>query len=252
MNSEKINMLKFGLIGKNISYSFSRSYFLEKFSREGISAAYENFDLQDISEFPEMLRNNPGLKGLNVTIPYKEQIIPFLDALDPVASEIGAVNTIRIGKNRELTGFNTDHFGFSEAIRPHLQSYHKKALVLGTGGASKAVEYALKSLGIEVTFVSRNPKNDSLSYYDLDEAVLAEHTVIINCTPLGTFPKITEYPPVPVEKISPRHLIFDLIYNPPVTRLMELTKERGATVLNGYEMLELQAKKAWTIWTYEF
>lgn len=241
-------MTKFGLIGRNISYSFSRTYFTEKFNNEGISASYQNFDLQDISEFPGVINNTPNLKGLNVTIPYKEQIISFLDTLDPVASEIGAVNTIKLHPDGKLTGFNTDYFGFAEAIKPHLKNHHQNAMILGTGGASKAVAYALKSLGIEITFVSRTPKKGSLSYNDLDEAVMAANTVIINCTPLGTFPKTEEYPPIPVDKINRQHLIFDLIYNPPETKLMELAKQRGARVLNGYEMLELQAEKAWEIW----
>lgn len=249
MNTETNNMLKFGLIGRNISYSFSRKYFTDKFSREDISAKYGNFDLQDITEFPKVIRDNPDLCGLNVTIPYKEQIISFLDALDPIASEIGAVNTIRIEKNGKLTGFNTDYFGFTEALRPHLKSHHQKALIMGTGGASKAVTYALEKLGIKVSVVSRKPEGDRLGYDDLDEAVLSTHLLIINCTPLGTFPKTTEYPPIPVETITDRHLIFDLIYNPSITRLMEVTESKGATAINGYQMLVLQAEKAWEIWT---
>ena len=241
-------MHKFGLLGKDISYSFSRGYFTQKFGREGIFATYENFDLQNISEFPEVFNKNPALKGLNVTIPYKEQIIPFLDALDPVASEIGAVNTIRIEKSGKLTGFNTDHFGFAKAIRPHLKKHHQKALVLGTGGASKAVQYALRHLGITVQFVSRTAGSGTLSYDELDEQILSEFKIIINCTPLGTFPKTAEYPPVPVELIFSKHLIFDLIYNPPVTKLMELAGTQGATVVNGQKMLEFQAEKAWEIW----
>lgn len=241
-------MRKFGLLGKNISYSFSRGYFTEKFSKEGISATYENFDLQDISRFPEVLKTNSELKGLNVTIPYKEEIIPFLDALDPVASQIGAVNTIRIEKSGKLTGFNTDHFGFAEALRPYLKEHHTKALILGTGGASKAVQYALKSLGIEVQFVSRSPGENILSYGQLEEQILSEYTIIVNCTPLGTYPNTAEFPPVPVELLTAEHLVFDLIYNPPITKLMELAQSRGATVVNGQKMLEFQAEKAWEIW----
>lgn len=241
-------MRKFGLLGKNISYSFSRGYFTEKFSREGIYATYENFDLQNISEFPNVLKKNPDLAGLNVTIPYKEQIIPFLDGLDPVASEIGAVNTLKIEKSGKLTGFNTDHFGFAEAIRPYLKKHHKKALILGTGGASKAVLYALQSLGIEARFVSRNPGKNILGYDQLGEQILSEYTIIVNCTPLGTFPNTNQYPPVQAELISSNHLVFDLIYNPPLTKLMELAQSRGATVVNGQKMLEFQAEKAWEIW----
>ncbi|MEG9328834.1 shikimate dehydrogenase [Salinimicrobium catena] len=241
-------MLKYGLLGKNISYSFSRGYFTEKFRREGISATYENFDLQDISKFSEVLKKNPELQGLNVTIPYKEQIIPFLDELDPVAAEIGAVNTIKFINNGQLIGYNTDHFGFTEAIRPHLKEHHKKALILGTGGASKAVHYALKALGMEVRFVSRTPAEKVLSYYELNKSTFSEYTVIVNCTPLGTFPGTDQFPPVPTDFFSSKHLVFDLIYNPPVTKLMEIARSKGATVVNGQRMLELQAEKAWDIW----
>lgn len=241
-------MRKFGLIGRNISYSFSRGYFSEKFSREEIRASYENFDLEDISGFPKVLKDNPELEGLNVTIPYKEKIIPFLDALDPVASKIGAVNTIRIDRSGKLTGYNTDYFGFTGAIKPFLKAQHSKALILGTGGASKAVAYALKHLGIKITFVSRKPSERSISYSVLDSEIMASHKVIVNCTPLGTSPNTSEYPPVPIEYLTQEHLIFDLIYNPPVTKLMELSKLRGATVVNGQRMLEFQAEKAWEIW----
>lgn len=241
-------MRKFGLIGRNISYSFSRSYFSEKFNREEIRASYENFDLEDISGFPKVLKDKPELEGLNVTIPYKEEIIPFLDALDPIASEIGAVNTIRIDRSGKLTGYNTDYFGFTQAIKPFLKAQHSKALILGTGGASKAVAYALKNLGIKITFVSRKPSERSISYSVLDSEIMASHKVIVNCTPLGTSPNTSEYPPVPIEYLTQEHLIFDLIYNPPVTKLMELSKLRGATVVNGQRMLELQAEKAWEIW----
>ena len=241
-------MRKFGLIGRNISYSFSRKYFSEKFSREGIAASYENFDLQEIEEFPEVIKNQPEVKGLNVTIPYKQTIFPFLDTLDPVAEDIGAVNTIKVEKDGKLTGYNTDHFGFAEALKPYLKPHHTKALILGTGGASKAVNYALESLGITTSFVSRTPSKNVISYDDLSAEVLADHTVIVNTTPLGTFPEIAEFPAVPVEHLNPQHLLFDLIYNPPKTALMQKAEDRGATVLNGQKMLELQAEKAWEIW----
>ena len=241
-------MRKFGLVGRNISYSFSRKFFSEKFSTEGIDATYENFDLQDISEFPEVIKTNPELAGLNVTIPYKQAIFPFLDELDPIAEEIGAVNTIKVGADAKLTGFNTDYFGFSQALLPHLKSRHKKALVLGTGGASKAVVYALKTLGISSQFVSRSASENAISYTDLDTDVMEEHLLLINCTPLGTFPNNSEYPDIPIQNIGKNHLVFDLIYNPPVTKLLELAKTNGATILNGREMLEFQAEKAWEIW----
>lgn len=241
-------MNRYGLIGRNISYSFSRHYFSEKFAAEGIAASYENFDLQDISEFPEIIRQHPDLRGLNVTIPYKEEIFPFLNALDPVAAEIGAVNTIKIGKDGSLTGFNTDHVGFTGAIKPFLKPYHQKALILGTGGASKAVKYALNSLGIDHTLVSRRASENAISYRDIFEEILRDHLVIVNTTPLGTTPATDEYPALPVNLLTSRHLLFDLIYNPPKTKLMQLAEARGATVLNGKKMLELQAEKAWEIW----
>ena len=241
-------MRKFGLIGRNISYSFSRNYFSEKFLREGISGSYENFDLKNISEFPAVLKENPELKGLNVTIPYKEEIIPFLDSLDPVASEIGAVNTIKLEASGKLIGYNTDYFGFAEALKPYLEEHHKKALILGTGGASKAIAYALKTLDIEYKFVSRKASEEKLSYEELNEQMLKEYTLLVNCSPLGTFPKIEEHPKIPFQHLTRNHLIFDLIYNPPQTRFMELAIDQGATVVNGQKMLEMQAEKAWDIW----
>lgn len=241
-------MRRYGLIGRNISYSFSRHYFSEKFAAEGIDATYENFDLQDISAFPEVLLKHPNLKGLNVTIPYKETIFPFLDAIDPVAAEIGAVNTIHFGKDAKLTGYNTDHEGFAGAIRPYLMPYHQKALILGTGGASKAVKYALDSLKIPSSFVSRKLSGNTILYRDLSRKILDSHHVIINTTPLGTFPATEEFPALPIDHLDSRHLVFDLIYNPPKTKLMQLAEAQGATVLNGQKMLELQAEKAWEIW----
>lgn len=242
-------MRKYGLIGKNISYSFSRGYFREKFQRENIIASYENFDLESLSAFPEILRHNPGLHGLNVTIPYKEEILSFLDRIDPVATEIGAVNTIRIGPEGILEGYNTDYTGFLEALRPHLRPADKKALVLGTGGASKAIHYALNTLGIKSQAVSRTPSENTLRYEELGEAILREHQILVNCTPLGTAPRTSAYPPVPTQFLGPDHLVFDLIYNPPTTRLLSLARQQGARTLNGQRMLELQADKAWEIWT---
>lgn len=241
-------MRKFGLIGRNISYSFSREYFSKKFLREGITADYENFDLQIITELPALLKSNPELKGLNVTIPYKEEIIPFLDSLDPVASEIGAVNTIKVETSGRLIGYNTDYFGFAEALKPHLKPQHKNALILGTGGASKAIAYALKTLNIEYKFVSRKASGDKLTYEELNEQVLKKYNLLINCSPVGTFPKTEEHPNIPFQHLTHDHLIFDLIYNPPKTKFMELAQERGATVVNGQKMLEFQAEKAWEIW----
>lgn len=241
-------MRKFGLLGKNISYSFSRNYFSNKFGKLEIDASYENFDLQDIYSFPDIMRNHPKLEGLNVTIPYKEQIIPFLDELDRTAAEIGAVNTIKISEDGNLKGYNTDYFGFVESIRPFLKPIHRRALILGTGGASKAVAYGLKSLDIPVQYVSRKASEISLSYEQLSEDIMQGHQVIVNCTPLGTSPNTQEFPAVPVNLISGDHLVFDLIYNPAETTLMKLSSENGATVVNGLRMLELQAERAWEIW----
>lgn len=239
----------YGLIGKNIEYSFSRKYFSKKFEAEDINATYKNFDLQDIEEFPGILTANPDAGGFNVTIPYKEAIIPHLDRLDKVAQEIGAVNTIKIEKDSSLTGFNTDYFGFTESIKPYLKAHHTRALILGTGGASKAVAYGLEQLGITYSFVSRSQKTGEFTYSQLTHDVLQEFTILINCTPLGTYPNTRDFPAVPTNFLNARHLIFDLIYNPPVTQLMQLAKTQGATTLNGEQMLELQAEKAWQIWT---
>lgn len=240
-------MRTFGLIGKNIDYSFSRKYFSEKFEVENIDAEYLNFDIATIDEFPETIRQN-SINGLNVTIPYKEKIIPFLDRLDAHAEKIKAVNTIKFEEDGSLTGYNTDYWGFSNALKPHLQRHHNRALILGTGGASKAIAYSLELLGIEFRFVSRKSKEDQYTYSELNKQIIEEHTLIINCTPLGTSPNIEAYPEIPIEFISEKHLIFDLIYNPSETRLMKLCSEKGAQTFNGLEMLKLQANKAWEIW----
>lgn len=244
------NLRRFGLLGRNISYSFSRGYFSKKFEREGISADYRNFDIPDISGLPKIIAENAALEGFNVTIPYKEQILPYLDELDPIAKSIGAVNTVKIFEEGKLKGYNTDYYGFSEAIRPLLKPQHRKALVLGTGGASKAVIFALKNLGITPVSVSRTIKEHGFTYEDLDEMVLRDHLVIINCTPLGTSPMTADFPPIPIEFLCEKHLVFDLIYNPSETRLMHLAARQGATVCNGLRMLELQAEKSWELWNF--
>ncbi len=240
-------MKNFGLIGKNIDYSFSRVYFTEKFERETINAKYQNFDLETIEEFPSILKT-PNLTGMNVTIPYKEAVIPFLDKLAEDAEEIGAVNVIKPEKDGSLTGHNTDYIGFLESLKPHLKPHHEKALVLGTGGAAKAVEFALHKLGIEPKLVSRKPVEKQFSYTDLTAKVLQKYTLIVNTTPVGTFPNYDKHPDIPFEYLDEKHLIYDLIYNPETTRLMELAKEKGAWVTNGQNMLELQAEAAWEIW----
>lgn len=242
-------MEKYGLIGRNISYSFSKKYFNTKFTSERIDATYENFDITEISHFSE-IKKTENLKGLNVTIPYKEQILPFLDSADEHAEKIGAVNTVKLEKNGNWRGYNTDYLGFKKSIMPFLLPQHKKALILGTGGASKAVEYALKQLQIPSSFVSRKENDHFFEYKKLNKAIVHEHQIIINCTPLGTSPNTETYPPFPIELITANHLVYDLVYNPPETKFMSLAKARGAQVCNGYEMLRIQAEEAWKIWNY--
>ncbi len=238
----------YGLIGKNISYSFSRKYFSEKFEKEGITAEYRNFDLESLDQINNIIAETPGIAGFNVTIPYKELILPYLDQLDLVAKKIGAVNTIKIEEDGSLTGYNTDHYGFINSIKPFLGNNHSHALILGTGGASKAVAYGLEQMGIRYNFVSRKTQNGMLDYASLGPEEFTKYTLIINCTPLGTYPDLASAPPIPTGFITSRHVIFDLIYNPPVTLLMQLAQEKGARVINGYQMLQLQAERAWEIW----
>lgn len=245
-------MKTFGLIGKNIDYSFSRTYFNQKFTAENIEAIYKNFDLENIKQFPSLLQNNPTIKGFNVTIPYKEAIIPFLDELEVTAKEIGAVNTIKINEDGKLVGYNTDFHGFSEALKTYLKPHHTKALILGTGGASKAIAYALKKLGITYKYVSRSKSPQNYTYSELTPSIIQEYKLIINCTPLGTFPNIEQFPPIPIQFLSSKHLVFDLIYNPSHTKLMKLALDQNAEVTNGLAMLEFQAEKAWEIWNDKF
>jgi shikimate dehydrogenase len=243
-------MLHFGLIGYPLIHSFSKKYFTNKFKEEKIEADYELIELKDLNELKALIARQ-SFSGLNVTIPYKEKIIPFLDDLDSTASEIGAVNVIkfiRSGERTILKGFNTDVIGFSESVAPFLKPYHSKALILGTGGVSKSIEYALRKLGIEVTFVSRNPKSNQLSYTDLDESILQNHLIIINATPVGMFPHANECPNIPYEFLTPKHLLFDTIYNPVETLFLQKGKQKGATVLNGEKMLVIQAEESWKIW----
>jgi len=241
-------MKTYGLIGRNISYSFSRNFFNKKFEDEQIPARYLNYDLAQVGEIKKTLKDNPEIAGLSVTIPYKQEIIPYLDQLDPIAAEIGAVNTIKIESAGKLTGFNTDYYGFLESLKPHLQKQHTHALILGTGGASKAVAFALKKLNICYKFVSRNPTTGNFNYSELNKEHLEHHKLIINCTPLGTHPNISDYPPIPTKYITKEHLVFDLIYNPPISGLLKQALKHHATVVNGQLMLELQAEKAWEIW----
>ena len=243
-------MNKLGLLGKNISYSFSKTYFKKKFEDENINnTTYENFDIESIDLFPSILKNTKGLKGLNVTIPYKEQVIPFLDKVNKKAKAIGAVNTIKITKKGNLVGYNTDCYGFKKSLKPFLKSHHKKALILGTGGASKAIAYSLKELNITYSYVSRKAsKNVQFTYNTLSENSIKNHQIIINCTPLGTFPNVNDCPNIPYNGISKNHILFDLIYNPEETKFLNLGKTNGATTINGLNMLKFQAEKAWSIW----
>ena len=245
-------MQKYGLIGYPLKHSFSIGYFNEKFRSEGVDAEYVNFEIPSINDFMEVIEENPNLSGLNVTIPYKEQVIPFLDSLDPDTTKIGAVNVIKIirqpkGKVK-LVGYNSDIIGFTQSIQPLLLPSHKKALLLGTGGASKAVFHGLKNLGIESVFVSRTHKPGMLTYEELTPEVMAEYTVIVNCTPVGMYPKVDFCPNIPYEYLTPNHLLYDLLYNPNVTLFMKKGEERGAITKNGLEMLLLQAFAAWEIW----
>ena len=244
-----MSITKFGLIGKNISYSFSKKHFTEKFALGNLDGyVYENFDLQSIEDFPKLITDNPELKGLNVTIPYKEEIIPYLNKLSKKAAEIGAVNTIKITKSGKLKGFNTDYIGFKKTLEPLLNSNHKKALILGTGGASKAVAYALKQLEIPYLYVSRAAIGETISYNQLDENTFKEFQIIVNCTPVGTTPNTHLYPDIPYDYFTKNHIAFDLIYNPSETMFLKKAKEQGATIKNGLEMLALQAEKSWEIW----
>ena len=243
---EKLNFRKFGLVGKDISYSFSPTYFHQKFENEGINAAYKLFDIQNIHHFSHIfLKNN--IAGLNVTIPYKEQIINFLDELSPEASKIGAVNTIQF-KGQKLIGHNTDYLGFKKSIEPLLQSHHKSALILGTGGATKAVKFALNQLNIDFKTVSRDVKKANFTYTELNEEILKKFQIIINATPLGTFPNIDSYPKIPFSGIDSTFLAYDLIYNPEKTTFLQKCEKQGATIKNGLEMLQIQADEAWKIW----
>lgn len=240
-------MTKYGIIGYPLGHSFSRGFFTEKFAREGIDAQYLNFEIPDAGMLLDVLRDNPELHGLNVTLPHKQAIIPMLDELSDEAREIGAVNVIRVRDGR-LKGFNSDIIGFTESIRPLLQPHHKQALVLGTGGASKAICVGLKRLGLEWKYVSRTPREGMITYEDITAETLQDYTVIVNCSPVGMFPKVDQAPAIPYEYLTPRHLLFDCVYNPEDTLFMQKGRAQGATVKNGLEMLHLQAIASWRFW----
>lgn len=242
----------YGLIGYPLVHSFSQNFFNKKFEAEGIDARYINFEIPDIGDFMEVISENPDLCGLNVTIPYKEQVIPYMDEMDDDAAKIGAVNVIKFirgkGDALKFKGYNSDIIGFCDSIKPMLKPYHKKALVLGTGGAAKAVTQGLINLGVEPVYVSRTERDGMLTYNRLTPEIMGTHKVIVNTTPLGMYPHTDECPDIPYSLLTPEHLCYDLLYNPDVTLFMRKAREEGAVVKNGLEMLLLQAFAAWNIW----
>lgn len=245
-------MNTYGLIGYPLGHSFSRGYFTDFFGREGLDAEYKNFELPSIEALAEVLNTEPTLRGFNVTIPYKQQVFPYLNEQSEAAQAIGAVNVVKVihrDGGLYLKGYNTDYIGFSNSIRPYLKPHHTHALILGTGGASKAVDYALRQLGLETKYVSRTAREDILSYDELTPELMAQYTVIVNTTPLGMHPKVNECPPLDYSLITKQHLLYDVIYNPAKTLFLQHGEEHSATISSGMDMLIGQAKAAWKIWT---
>ncbi|MDH8701146.1 shikimate dehydrogenase [Dysgonomonadaceae bacterium PH5-43] len=242
----------YGLIGYPLGHSFSRNFFNDKFEAEGIDAEYVNFEIPSIDEFKSVVKNNPALKGLNVTIPYKEQVIPFLDSITNNAKLIGAVNVVVFERSKnkvKLVGHNSDIIGFKNSIEPMLKPHHKKALILGTGGSAKAVYYGLQQLGVEAVCVSRTKSSgNEITYADLLPEVIEERTVIVNCTPVGMWPNVDDCPNIPYHYLTENHLLYDLLYNPDETMFMKQGKRYGAETKNGLEMLILQAFASWEAW----
>ncbi len=246
-------MKKFGLIGFPLSHSFSQKFFTEKFAKENIhDCVYENFPLQSINEISLLIKSETHLRGLNVTIPYKEKIIPFLDYKNEVVEKTGACNCIHI-INGKLHGYNTDVIGFEKSLLEKLKPHHKSALILGTGGAAKAVEFVMNDLNIDYQFVSRKSSSlhNQISYEDVDESVMQSHTLIINTSPVGMFPKVDECPDLPYQFLTPKHYLFDLVYNPAKTLFLQKGEKHGAAIMNGHEMLIIQAEESWKIWNEE-
>ncbi len=244
-------MKRYGLIGHPLSHSFSKGYFEGKFKELGLEAEYRNFDFPTVEEALDAILATEDLQGVNVTIPYKRAVIPFLHELDPEAEAIGAVNTLKIHRFSDgirMKGFNTDVIGFRNSILPHLRDHHSKALILGCGGAARAAGHVLQKLGISCTSVSRNSGSADLNYEAVTDAVVRMHQLIVNCTPVGMFPNVNEVPNIPLHSVTCDHLLFDMVYNPMETGFMRAGLERGATVLNGLEMLHLQAEASWAIW----
>ena len=245
---------RFGLIGKTLTHSFSVAYFSDKFARENIHARYDLYPINSIDKIQDLIKDYPTLKGLNVTIPYKEKIIPYLHSLSEAASRCGAVNVVRIDRTDNgifLYGDNTDIAGFRLSISPLLAKDHDKALVFGTGGASKAVCFALSQMGIGYTLVSRSPEKGDLTYDRIDRDTLRKHLILINATPLGTFPDVETAVAIPYRHLTSRHVAFDLVYNPSETKFLSLCRDAGATCKNGLEMLHIQADESWKIWNHE-
>ncbi|SFQ41248.1 shikimate dehydrogenase family protein [Parafilimonas terrae] len=241
-------MRQFGLIGFPLSHSFSQKYFTEKFLKENITdAAFLNFSIPDIADIENIFRDHPSLQGLAVTIPYKKSVIPYLNSVDDAVKEMSACNCIKI-RGEIKTGFNTDTIGFEKSFVKQLKPHHKKALILGTGGASAAIQYVLKKLNIEYLLASRNKSLKAIAYSDISPAIFLEFNIIINCTPLGTYPDTGKAPLLPYNLLTPEHYLYDLVYNPPLTKFLQYGKEAGCTIKNGYEMLELQAEENWKIW----
>ncbi|MBR3521329.1 MAG: shikimate dehydrogenase [Prevotella sp.] len=245
-------MKRFGIIGYPLGHSFSPGYFNEKFENEGIDAHYDKYELPVITDLQAVIDYTPDLCGFNVTIPYKEKVMSYLDSVSPEARAIGAVNVVKIsrkdGNKPYLEGYNSDVIGFTRSIQPLLDNHHKKALILGTGGASKAVNYGLHQFGIETVLVSRSQKDKTIQYQQITPEMLAEYTVIVNCTPCGMAPHFNECPDIPYEALSKQHLLYDLIYNPDETLFLKKGKAQGALTKNGLEMLLLQAEAGWEIW----
>ena len=248
MGSKENKIKRYGLIGRNIAYSFSRGYFKQKFETENLEkCTYENFDLNEIQELNKILTNK-NIYGLNVTTPFKREVVPFLDRLSPTAEKMNAVNTIKFHKDGTVSGHNTDVYGFEKSLLKIISTPPKKALILGTGGASSAVAFVMKKLNIEFTYISRSAGANAIEYNKVDEKVMNEHHLIINASPLGTFPDIHLAPQLPYSFLTNDHVLFDLIYNPPETRFLQEGKKRGCKTLNGQKMLEYQAEKSWQIW----
>lgn len=242
------------MIGYPLGHSFSKAFFNQKFEDEGLDAEYENYEITTIESLTEIVDTTPELKGLNVTIPYKRQVMDYLDTVSPEAARVGAVNVIRIKRQEKKTilkGYNSDVIGFAQSIEPMLEKYHKKALILGTGGASNAVDFVLKNLGLQTQKVSRTKKDNAIEYKDVTAETVEEYNVIVNCTPCGMYPNTEECPMLPYEAINGRNILYDLIYNPDNTLFMKKGIQQGATVKNGLEMLLLQAFASWDFWNME-